>query len=233
MKEKLSKNKFLNMLITDYSKRTTIFTLSGTIINIVFTIFFIVEAYIYKSPWLGAFGLYYLILSFQKVFILIFGSLIKKKYKEEVIKYEKSAAKLYLFNGFFLLILNTTIIFIVLIITYKQPVNIKDTITAIAIATYTFYKFGLSIYNIVKAKKKQDYVILTIRSIAIIDALISMLSLTITLISTFGEIDESMFVIILLFGIFICLFTTILSIMMIVRGIKAIIKTINMQNKHN
>ena len=54
-------------------------------------------------------------------------------------------------------------------------------------ATYTFYKLGLSIYNIVKAKKHKDYTIQSIKNISFADSLVSILALQTALLAAFAE----------------------------------------------
>lgn len=61
------------------------------------------------------------------------------------------------------------------------------TITMITIATYTFPKIVIAVINLVKAKKHDSPLIITIRNISISDALVSMLSMQMSMFATFGK----------------------------------------------
>ena len=53
-------------------------------------------------------------------------------------------------------------------------------------AVYTFWKLGMSIYNLFKAKKHNDYTIQSIRNISFADALVSILGLQTALLAAFA-----------------------------------------------
>lgn len=61
------------------------------------------------------------------------------------------------------------------------------TIIMITIATYTFIKVVMAIINFVKAKKQYTPLIITIRNISISDALVSLLSMQMSMYATFGK----------------------------------------------
>ena len=54
------------------------------------------------------------------------------------------------------------------------------------VATFTFYKFILSIYNIFKARKQDDLYIQTIRNINLASALISIVVLQVAMFQAFS-----------------------------------------------
>ena len=56
-----------------------------------------------------------------------------------------------------------------------------------AVATYTFYKLGMAIRNLIKARKEESLLLVTLRNISYADALVSLLSLQTALLAAFGQ----------------------------------------------
>lgn len=55
----------------------------------------------------------------------------------------------------------------------------------ISIAAYTFYKITMAVINMVKVRKMQSPILITIRNIGVADALVSMLTLQTTMLASF------------------------------------------------
>lgn len=64
------------------------------------------------------------------------------------------------------------------------------TITMITIATYTFFKIVAAVVKLIKARKYDSLLIITLRNISISDALVSMLSMQMSMFATFGRGEE-------------------------------------------
>lgn len=56
-----------------------------------------------------------------------------------------------------------------------------------AVATYTFYKLGMAIRNMIKVRKEKSLLLVTLRNISYADALVSLLSLQTALFAAFGQ----------------------------------------------
>ena len=57
----------------------------------------------------------------------------------------------------------------------------------ITIAAYTFYKIITSVINMIKVRKLQFPILITIRNIGVADALVSVLTLQMTMLASFQE----------------------------------------------
>ena len=57
----------------------------------------------------------------------------------------------------------------------------------ISIAAYTFYKITMAVIHMIKVRKMQSPILITIRNIGVADALVSMLTLQATMLASFRE----------------------------------------------
>jgi len=132
--------------------------------------------------------------------------------------------KIYLANGAVLVPLDIALGALITVIMLRQKPTVTGEIMAITSATYTTYKVVMAIRNLLKAKAAQDFLIQTVRNIGIVDALTSLISLEVTLISTFGEAetDSDMKILMAISGLAVCAFTVGLGSFMIIKGAKAL-----------
>ena len=89
--------------------------------------------------------------------------------------------------GYFLLLLNLVFSGMVFLLIYTVPQAKYNDIIVITLATYTFSALTLAIVNTVKYLKKNDYVYSCVKVISLISASVSILTLTNTMLATFGS----------------------------------------------
>ena len=88
-----------------------------------------------------------------------------------------------------------------------------------AVATYTFYKLGMAIRNMIKARKEKSLLLVTLRNISYADALVSILSLQTALFVAFGQDSEAIIPIFdALTGAGVCLMIFVLGVYMVYRS---------------
>ena len=94
-----------------------------------------------------------------------------------------------------------------------------------AAATYTFYKLGMAIANMIKARKEKSILLVTLRNISYADALVSILSLQTAMFATFGQNSGAMIPITnALTGTGVCLMIFALGIYMVHKSKNTIIR---------
>ncbi len=74
---------------------------------------------------------------------------------------------------------------VVLLTIEKGRAKAYSEIMAISIAAYTFYKTTMAVINMVKVRKMQSPILITIRNIGVADALVSILTLQTTMLASF------------------------------------------------
>jgi hypothetical protein len=186
---------------------------SGLIIGIAFTIYNIYLGISEKLIWNISFGIYYIFLTLAKLFTLKEYNKASKQNRE------------YSFKNFILvsvLIILLTLAMIVpswLMIKNKRSVNV-GTIASITIATYTFTKLGVAIYNMIKYRLEFTLFNLSKVNIHINQALVSILTLQNTLIYTFETDTKNLLPLTIASSNLILIIMIILTIFTIKKGIK-------------
>ena len=125
------------------------------------------------SPWLAAFGVYYLILSLMR------GAVLWSK-KNHIKKEENT----YLGVAISLLVL-TLITAMIIAFTHGFAIIAEfEEFIIYGAAIYTCYKLVLSIYSIIKAKRQDSLLVEAIKDISFVDALVSIFVLQVTMIQS-------------------------------------------------
>ena len=86
--------------------------------------------------------------------------------------------------------MNLALAVIIFFMVYFNKTSIHHEITTIVIATYTFGSLTIAITSFIRYKQFDSPVYNTIKSISLIAASVSMLTLTSTMLTTFGNSDE-------------------------------------------
>jgi len=176
-------------------------------LNFIYAIFKFFTGIWFESLWLVSFAIYYLILVLLRLNIAKCELKKKKSLKDEYVCYKNS--------GIILLFINLFLTFV-----NEKFINPYNNIVAISVACYTFYLLIFSIINLVKYRKYKSPLMSAAKVVNVVTSVVSMLSLEIIMLSTFGpekvEFNEIM---IISTGIAISVFIIIISLYMIIKGI--------------
>lgn len=169
----------LSKLSGDKRQQIMIVTTGSLIINLLYAVYNGVLGIWGQSVWFITMGMYYAVLSIMRVIA------VKGEYKQTAqLPRELSVMKTV---GILLLLLTFILTgTICLSLKYNLPKRYGK-ITMITIATYTFVKVVMAVINFVKARKHYTPLNITIRNISISDALVSLLSMQMSMYATFGE----------------------------------------------
>ncbi len=209
----MKKHSFTNNLLTSYGYRTSVFTIISFFINFVYAIFMGIMGVAGSSIWFGALAAYYIFLCFTRGYVLANGYQVvkgKKKQKDTTLRQLKT----YRNSGISMLIINLSLSAAVILLMLNIGVYKYQGLIIYFVAVYTTYKVTMSIINIVKATKQDNYIIKAIRCIGFADSLVSLYALQSALIAQFSQ-GVSMQGMNIAVGVIIVLLTLILSIYMI------------------
>ena len=207
-------NKYIILLTNDIHLRMKL-TLYGSLIwNGAFAIFQLGLGFYHNSVWFYSMSAYYIILAVMRFFLLQHTKTYKAN-EERVIELKK-----YLLCGWLLLLMNLALSVIIFFIVYWNKTFIHHEITTITLATYTFVTFTFAIINSIKYKKYNSPIYSAAKTITLIAACVSMLTLETTMLTTFGGGKSPLFRQIMLAstGLVITAFTVTMAIYMIVKG---------------
>lgn len=207
-----NENKFIVKYRENVNFRINISLFGSLILNVAYSVFQLCLGLYHKSFWFYSMAIYYILLTLVRTYLVMHT----KKYKpgdELLAEYKR-----YNFCGWILLVLNLAVTMMIFFIIYFDRTFYHHQITTIALAAYTFITFSLSIYNFIKYRKYKSPVYQAAKSINLVAACVSMMTLTTTMLTTYGTEDIIEFKKILLtcVGIIISLFILIIAIQIII-----------------
>ena len=169
---------FFEGIKIDTAFRIKLFLRLSFVFNVAYSVFLFVVAQIYSSKWFFVTSIYYGLLSVARIFLYLQIS----PQKELVSKIKIMRA-----CGCFLLSINLVFSTMMFILIYGNQYVKHHEITVIALATYTFTSLTMAIINSVKYLRKKDYLYSSVKIISLISASVSIVTLTNTMLCTFGE----------------------------------------------
>lgn len=171
----IKKNPFGERFLDDHAFRTILTTLPAFLINVAYTVYNGVIGIMNQSAWFITMAVYYSLLGIMRYRAVSTGRRIARLEDKQLIrKKELSVIKM---DGILLLVLNLALSGAVLLTIAQDTAKRYSEIMVISIAAYTFYKITMALINMIKVRKTQSPILITIRNIGVADALVSMLTL--------------------------------------------------------
>ena len=173
----LRKYKFTSTMLDNYGYRTIVFSICSFVLNMAYVTFLGVIGIMSKSYWYISLTVYYLCLSVMKG--NVFNSM--RKYNTDI-----KRARAYRYCGIIFILLTIALSGIIVLIYTSNMAFEYAGLMIYAVAAYTFYKLGIAIYNIFKARRYDNLYIQSIRNINLVSALVSILVLQVALFQAFA-----------------------------------------------
>lgn len=206
----INNNKYLSLYKNDHVLRYRVSLLLSLGFNICYFCFKLISGIIFKSVWFIVFALYYILLVVLRTNIIKQELNGRSSMKDEYDKYRNTAV--------ILLFMNVVLTMIILVIVNEKIMNIYPDWIAISVACYTFYLVFISIYNLIKYRKFKSPLISASKVINVITSFISLISLEMVLIPTFGNDLEFFEIMIMSTGGMIGLIIIVISLYMIIKA---------------
>lgn len=196
----------------DYRQKYIIFI--SLICSFLFAFYNGIVGFINHSLWHESIFIYYVLLLFIKLIIF-------KQLKNNHINSNKKIKNAFILTSILLFILNLALFTPVILMIFNQRTVYFSMIFSIAIATYTTYKITISIINFVKYKKNDNLMIREIKTIQLIEAIVSILTLQNTLIAVNSSgFDKKLFILTIISSVVGLIFILYLIINMIIKSFK-------------
>lgn len=178
-------NTLANRVYSDYRFRTVLFTLFSFLLNIFYAVSNGIFGLINHSPWLGTLSAYYIFLCIMRFGAVRYERKVsKEKIDKDLIIQE---LKVYHNTGILLALITIALAGAVILLVNQEGGQSYYGYMIFVVAMYTFYKAIISVVNIMRARKLQSPLLVTIRNIGYADALVSVLSLQTAMFASFGE----------------------------------------------
>lgn len=184
----IKKTAFGARFLEDYTFRTILTTLPSFLINVAYTVYNGVIGIMNQSAWFITMAVYYSLLGIMRYRAVNAERKISRMEDPKQIK--KKELSIIRTDGILLLVLNLTLSGVVLLTIAKGTAKTHTEIMVISIAAYTFYKITKAVINMIKVRKMQSPILITIRNIGVADALVSMLTLQSTMLTSFQKTNS-------------------------------------------
>lgn len=224
IKERIKRNRYGKMFLELYGFKTAVLAVCSAVINFGFAVGNLVCAFVYGSAWYYAFSAYYFALIIFRLAVVLADNKLGKKYAEDDKKHLLARNRIQLAGGIYLVLVEIAMaVGISLTIIFGRPAKSGE-IMAIATAAYAFYKIIMASINLARAKRHGDPVVQSLRNLNFADACMTMASLTVILLATFGKREEARFATVMnsAVGFAACLAVLALAVLMISDALKNI-----------
>ena len=179
-----NENKYARRWQDDTRLRVNVSLYGSLAWNALYGLFQLWLGFYHHTFWFYSIGAYYICLGVMRFFLLLHTRKYApgEKMQTELVKYRAC--------GCVFLLMNLALTLIIFFMVYWNRTFEHHMITAIAMAAYTFTAFTVAIVNVVKYRKYNSPVFSASKAISLAAALVSMLTLESTMLTTFG--DETM-----------------------------------------
>jgi len=174
-------NKYARRWKDDTRLRVNVSLYGSLMWNALYGIFQLWLGVYHHTFWFYSLGAYYICLGVMRFFLVRHTSKYApgEKMQTELVKYRAC--------GWTFLVMNLALVLIIFFMVYFNRTFEHHMITAIAMAAYTFTAFTVAIVNIVKYRKYNSPVFSASKAISLAAALVSMLTLESTMLTTFSD----------------------------------------------
>ena len=176
-----NENKYARRWQDDTRLRVNVSLYGSLAWNALYGIFQLWLGFYHHTFWFYSLGAYYICLGVMRFFLLLHTRRYapSEKMQTELVKYRAC--------GIVFLLMNLALALIIFFMVYFNRTFQHHMITAIAMAAYTFTAFTVAIVNVVKYRKYNSPVFSASKAISLAAALVSMLTLESTMLTTFGD----------------------------------------------
>ena len=177
-------NRYARAFFEDAHLRTKLSLHSALLFNTAYAVFHLGLGFYHASFWFHSLSAYYLLLAVVRFFLL-------RRTDEHRLTQEQQI-RAFRVTGWFLLFMNLALSLMIFFMVYWGRSFHHHEITTIAMAAYTFTSLSFAIRGILKYRHMGSPVLLAARTIGLASALVSLLTLESTMLSTFGADTLSM-----------------------------------------
>ena len=176
-----NENKYARRWQDDTRLRVNVSLYGALVWNALYGIFQLWLGFYHQTFWFYSLGAYYICLGIMRFFLARHTTRYApgEKMQTELVKYRAC--------GIIFLVMNLALTLIIFFMVYWNRTSRHHMITAIAMAAYTFTALTAAIINVIKYRKYNSPVFSASKAISLAAALVSMLTLESTMLTTFGD----------------------------------------------
>lgn len=214
-----NKNRYVKRWKEDTRLRVNVSLYVSFFWNLAYGVFQLGLGFYHSSFWFFSLSGYYICLALMRFYL--------RRHTRRFAPGENEMKELkkYRTCGWIFLLMNLTLSVMVFFMVYWNRTFHHHEITTITMAIYTFTTFTLAIINIIKYRKYNSPVYSASKAISLTATCVSMLTLTSTMLTTFGNDTTNILMKKIMLGTtgaIVCLFIIVMAIYMIIKSSKKI-----------
>ena len=215
----MNKHKYTRLYLNDRQFRAKTALYTGFVINLLYAAFRCAAGAYYRSAWLWAIGIYYVMLGVIR-FVLLKNVRITDKQEHDG-KRKIHEYKSYRTCGIMLFLLNGAMLGMTVQMIWQNKGYEYPGFFIYISAMYTFYCFISSIYNAVTFAKRKNPILSAAKNLSLAGALMSLFALQTAMLTAFGS-DQADLVLLMntVTGLTVCAFVFAMGFMMIIKANK-------------
>ena len=185
--KRIKETKYGGKYFDDIRFRAKVSLYCGLLINVLYIAVKMFSGIYYRSVWFAALAIYYILLAVMRFM------LIRREKRHTGMSEIEIELHRYRACGITLLIMNEALAGIVIFMVYQNRGFDYPGLLIYAMAMYSFYAVISAVVNLVKFRKHGSPVLSASKTITLIAAMVSMLSLETAMLSRFGSNDTPQF----------------------------------------
>ncbi len=214
------KNPITKKFAEDYDFRTVCFSVASIVINLGYAVFNGVYGFIYGTLWYISLFLYYLMLIIMRGSISARAVQVDREFDDD--KRELGQMGTYRMAGIMMLIFTIALNFMLWVLLSQQDYGFRKPVLIILVSgIYALVKIIMAIVNMILTRKRNDRITHAIRNINMADALVSVLTLLMAVLSRFTDAATATRTVRVL-GTIICVYVAVVSLYMVISSFRRI-----------
>lgn len=181
VKEKFIAHPYGHKYVTDIGYKVRVSLYISVAINLAYAVFKLISGVLYSSFWLGAFAVYYILLTLIRFLLLRYMRSDGQDLLSDWIRYR--------FSGVLTVLLHLSLTGIVFQMVRQNKGTVYPEVIIITLATYTFYTVTMSVIDIIRYRRYNNPAISVSKAIRFASALVSLPTMEIAMLARYGK-DE-------------------------------------------
>ena len=180
-------NKYIIRYTSDVRLRVNLSLQMAIVFNVIYALFQMCLGLWHHSVWFYSMAVYYLLLAGMRL-LLVKYTRVHTPGEQQEIEWKK-----YRLCGAFLLLITFALAIFIIYFVWKIRVFRHHEITTIAMAAYTFASLSMAVWNAIRYKSYGSPAYSAAKAIALVSAIVSMLTLENAMLTAFGQDSGELF----------------------------------------
>lgn len=211
-------NRYISAYMADRERRLRISLQTGLIINVAYAVLKFGTGVYLRSPWFGAVGIYYMVLSVIR-FLLVRGNRKLMQIRDPRVKHRRAWGS-YRVTALLVLLLNITMTGMVVQMIWHNEAFAYPGLLIYASAAYTFYRLTMAIISTVRYRSAENPILSAAKYIDMCVSLMSLYALQSAMIVTFSGSEYFRLTMNSITGFVVCAWVVLIGVYMLVQAHK-------------